>query len=134
MESQIKKNERTPQEELQFEYINKLIASLDLEIQLDYSTTEQCARQLGRELEETGYCPEARQYIEYRLSGMVDDTVDNEIDAYLRRVDFEFDMHERGITDFTYPSPEDHPEYPELEQLWRELAILKRRMKASWKT
>ena len=117
--------EQTYAEETQRRYIDKLIASLDLEIKIGYSTTYSCASRLEEELYRPGYSPEVRRYIQYRLDGIVDDTVDNEIDAYLDRVEREMEMEEMGIMGpYVSPAPEDYPEYPELVRLWEEVREL----------
>ena len=117
--------EQTYVEKTQRRYIDKLIASLDLEIKIGYSTTYSCASRLEEELYRPGYSPEVRRYIQYRLDGIVDDTVDNEIDAYLDRVEREMEMEEMGIMGpYVSPAPEDYPEYPELVRLWEEVREL----------
>lgn len=123
-------SQQTRQVEIQREYIDKLLESLNLEIRIGYSTTDACASRLEEELDQPAYCPEVRQYIQYRLGGMVDDTADNEIDAYLRRVESEYELWEKGITGPCTPMrPEDDPEYPELVKLWQESDELKAQVK-----
>lgn len=59
----------------------------------------------------------------------MDDTVDNEIDAYLDRVEREMEMEEMGITGpYVSPAPEDYPEYPELVRLWGEVRELEQEL------
>lgn len=117
--------EQTYVEKTQRRYIDKLVASMCLEIKIGYSTTYSCASRLEEELYRPGYSPEVRTYIQYRLDGIVDDTVDNEIDAYLDRVEREMEMEEMGIMGpYVSPAPEDYPEYPELVRLWGEVREL----------
>lgn len=117
--------EQTYREEVQRRYIDKLVASMCLEIKIGYSTTYSCASRLEEELYRPGYSPEVRTYIQYRLDGMVDDKADNEIDAYLDRVEREMEMEEMGIMGpYVPPAPEDYPEYPELVRLWEEVREL----------
>ena len=117
--------EQTYVEKTQRRYIDKLVASMCLEIKIGYSTTYSCASRLEEELYRPGYSPEVRTYIQYRLDGIVDDTVDNEIDAYLDRVEREMEMEEMGIMGpYVSPAPEDYPEYPELVRLWEEVREL----------
>lgn len=121
--------EQTYREEVQRRYIDKLVASMCLEIKIGYSTTYSCASRLEEELYRPGYSPEVRTYIQYRLDGIVDDTVDNEIDAYLDRVEREMEMEEMGIMGpYVSPAPEDYPEYPELVRLWGEVRELKQQL------
>lgn len=130
MENQAEKNEFTPKEKLQFEYVDILIESMNLETLINYSTTEECAFRLEQELANPSYCEEVKWYIQRKLAGMVDDTEDNRIDAYLRRMEIEDEMYEKGITDFSHLRPEDYPEYPRLEQLWDELQVLERQLES----
>ena len=117
--------EQTYVEKTQRRYIDKLVASMCLEIKIGYSTTYSCASRLEEELYRPGYSPEVRTYIQYRLDGIVDDTVDNEIDAYLDRIEREMEMEEMGIMGpYVSPAPEDYPEYPELVRLWGEVREL----------
>ena len=133
MTNQVEIKERKPKEEpqqtyaeeIQRRYIDKLVASMCLEIKIGYSTTYSCASRLEEELYRPGYSPEVRTYIQYRLDGIVDDTVDNEIDAYLDRVEREMEMEEMGIMGpYVSPATEDYPEYPELVRLWGEVREL----------
>lgn len=137
MTNQVEIKERKPKEEpqqtyaeeIQRRYIDKLIASLYLEIKIGYSTTFSCANRLEEELYRSVYSPEVKTYIQYRLDGMVDDKVDNEIDAYLDRVEREMEMEEMGITGpYVPPAPEDYPEYPELVRLWEEVRELEQEL------
>ena len=137
MTNQVEIKERKPKEEpqqtyaeeIQRRYIDKLVASMCLEIKIGYSTTYSCASRLEEELYRPGYSPEVRTYIQYRLDGMVDDTVDNEIDAYLDRVEREMEMEEMGIMGpYFSPAPEDYPEYPELVRLWGEVRELEQEL------
>ena len=120
--------EPTSNEWLQKKYIGKLIESLNLEIEIEYATTEQCAYRLEMELEKPYYSESVRRYIQSSLDGMVDDTEDNRIDAYLRQQERYMELCERGVTDFANYRPEDDPEYPRLEQLWKELEILENQL------
>lgn len=137
MTNQVEIKERKPKEEpqqtyaeeIQRRYIDKLVASMCLEIKIGYSTTYSCASRLEEELYRPGYSPEVRTYIQYRLDGIVDDTVDNEIDAYLDRVEREMEMEEMGIMGpYFSPAPEDYPEYPELVRLWGEVRELEQEL------
>jgi len=106
--------------DLELRYLRKLNEAMSLEIDVGYSTTDQCVYCLQNELHRHHYSQAAEQYIEGRIKDFTENAGKRLIDAYLEH------MKDGGeIID-----PEDTPQYSRLQQLWGELKELEKELNA----
>lgn len=122
MENQIESNEYTPKEERQMEYVRKLQECMDLEIRINLATAEDWRSQLYYEARRPGLCEAAEEAIMRQLRELEDNATESDIDAYYDAIEAYCEALEN---DGQVPAPEEHPDYPLLEQLWAELSLLK---------
>jgi len=106
--------------DLELRYLRKLEEVLSLQIDIGYSTTDQCIYRLKDELNRHDYCLAAKQYIESSVDNFAENDGERRVDAYLER------MENGGVA----IEPEDNPEFPRLQQLWGELEELERELSA----
>lgn len=102
-----------PQEKIQFKYLTKSFEARDLEISIGYSTGNECADLIEKELERPGYCEAAKKFIMWKL---------DELTWRIERGEDQATIEEDGI------NPKDDPRYPMLERLWSELEQLERKL------
>ena len=95
-----------PQEKIQFKYLTKSFEARDLEISIGYSTGNECADLIEKELERPGYCEAAKKFIMWKL---------DELTWRIERGEDQATIEEDGI------NPKDDPRYPMLERLWSEI-------------